>query len=102
VILESDDWGSIRTPKGAVDAFHQFNIDLSRAPYHQYDTLESPNDIEHTYELLESLEKKINKKVRLTLNYVMCNPDFDQIKASNYQQYYPEDFRTTYSRYWGG
>jgi len=101
VVFESDDWGSIRTPRGASEAFRKLNIDLKKDPYHRYDILESPIDLEHTTELLKSLERATSRKVKITLNYVMCNPDFERIRASDYQIYYPEDFTTTYYKYWG-
>ncbi len=101
VIFESDDWGSIRTPPGIIDKFTSFGLDLNRDPYHRYDILESPDDITHTLEVLHSLETEVRKKVRLTLNYVMCNPDFEKISAAHYKTYYPENFSTTYEKYWG-
>lgn len=103
VVFESDDWGSIRTPKGDLSKhFAPFNLDLLKNPYHRYDVLESPSDVSGLLTSCEEIEKLIGKKPKLTLNFVMANPDFNRIKADAFSSYYYEDFRETYKRYYSG
>ena len=41
IVLESDDWGSIRTPKGIdINKFDSLGLNFSKSPYFQFDTLE--------------------------------------------------------------
>jgi hypothetical protein len=101
VLFESDDWGSIRTPAHVNNHFSSFGFDFSRSPYHQFDTLESIVDFEALVKTLEEIELEIGKRPRITLNYVMGNPDFKSIKESSFQEYYFESFPTTYENYWG-
>jgi len=101
VVFESDDWGSIRTPLDIGDEFKSFNLNLHKNPYHRFDTLESPTDIDNLLTTIENLSSAVGRKVKITLNYVLANPDFDKIKTSNYTQYFYESFPTTYDRYYG-
>ena len=43
-------------------------------------------------ELLNKIELKFKIKVKITLNFILANPDFDLIKASKYKQYYFKTF----------
>ncbi|HQA75155.1 hypothetical protein [Flavobacterium sp.] len=52
LIVESDDWGAIRTPsKDVLDAFIKKGIDCSNSIY-KNDSLASANDLELLFEVL--------------------------------------------------
>ena len=52
VIIESDDWGAIRTPsKEILNYFEKNNIDVSKSIY-KNDALESQSDLEMLFERL--------------------------------------------------
>lgn len=99
IIIESDDWGAIRTPsKEALSAFRKKGFSLTENIYN-VDALESRTDLESLFEVLNSVKGSDGKAVKLTANAVMANPDFDKIKASDYQQYFYEKLTVTFSRY---
>ena len=53
VVIESDDWGSIRMPSREVyDEFLRRGIRVDRDPYCRYDRLESREDMSRLFEVL--------------------------------------------------
>ena len=99
IIIESDDWGAIRTPsKEALSAFRTKGFSLTENIYN-VDALENRADLESLFEVLNSVKGSDGKAAKLTANAVMANPDFDKIKASDYQQYFYEKLAVTFSRY---
>ncbi len=96
VVIESDDWGSERVPSKEVrDKLRGFTNNNNN-PHAIYDCLEQEEDVLALLETLKKLDAKHHKKVKLTLNFITCNPDYDKIKTHQFQTYYPEDFRNTY------
>ncbi|WP_435899516.1 hypothetical protein [Schleiferia thermophila] len=99
VIIESDDWGSERIPNLSVrKILEEKGIDVGTNPHSKYDTLERLEDLELLHNQLEYFEKQIGKKVKITANFIVGNPDFEKIKQHNYQQYFFEEFTKTYER----
>lgn len=99
VIIESDDWGAIRTPsKDVLEIYGKNNVDLSNSIY-KYDTLETEKDFEMLFDVLNSVRDKNGNPAILTANTIVGNPDFEKIKASNYTEYYYEPFTKTYNKY---
>jgi hypothetical protein len=100
VVIESDDWGSIRmSSRGTYDSLRSkgYNIDNNR--YEQFDALESNEDIEVLFDaLLEFKDFRGNYPV-ITANNIVGNPDFDKIRDCGYKEYYYEPFTTTYNNY---
>lgn len=100
IIIESDDWGSIRMPnKKVFDNLKNFGIPVDKSAYCVYDGLERSSDIRILLETFDYIEKKYGKKVKFTLNYVTANPDFHKIKAVNKCQYFFESIKDTYIKY---
>lgn len=99
VIIESDDWGAIRTPsKEILSYFDQSNIDVSKSIY-KNDALESQTDLEMLFEVLQKHKGSDGQFAVMTANSIMANPDFEKIKQSDYQHYFWEPFYTTFQRY---
>ncbi len=99
IIIESDDWGAIRTPsKEALSAFRKKGFSLTENIYN-VDALESKTDLEGLFNVLKSVKGSDDKPAKLTANAVMANPDFDKIRASDYQQYFYEKLAITFNRY---
>jgi len=99
IIIESDDWGAIRTPSGkALSAFREKGFSLTDSIYN-VDALESRTDLQGLFEVLSSVKGCDNKPAKLTANTVMANPDFDKIKAYNYHKYFYEKLDITFNRY---
>lgn len=99
LIIESDDWGAIRTPsRDALNAFAINGFDLDKSVY-KVDALASNTDLEMLFNLLMSI-KNVNGEIPvITANAIMANPDFEKIKESDFQSYYWEPFYKTFERY---
>ncbi|MDD2674378.1 MAG: polysaccharide (de)acetylase [Flavobacterium sp.] len=103
VVIESDDWGSIRMPSLATfNKLSAKGLDLSCGDslrYNQNDTLASATDLNSLYEtLIDFKDFKGNHPV-FTAVSLAANPDFEKIKKSNYQDYYWEPFTKTLEKY---
>lgn len=100
VIIESDDWGSIRMPdKQVYYNLLDCGIPVDRSAYCKYDTLENENDIDELVNVLISVKNTNGEHPVLTANFVTANPDFEKIRENAYQQYFYEPLTKTYYRY---
>lgn len=100
VVIESDDWGSIRMP--SKEAYHSLlnaGIRVDICPYNRYDSLASQEDLQALFEVLRLFKDKNGNHPVITANTVVANPDFDKIKASGFQEYHYEPFTETLKRY---
>lgn len=101
VVIESDDWGSIRLPSKEIrDKYIKNGIRLDKNYFTNYDSLESENDV---YSLLDTLDTagkdKNGRKPVVTMLSLPCNPDFFKIKESEFDSYFFEPVSATYDRY---
>ena len=102
VIIESDDWGSIRMPSKKVkENLLKAGIPVDQCPYNKYDTLAGKEDLSRLFETLEQFKDINGKHPSITANTVVANPDFEKIKASGFNQYYFEPFTETQKKYPG-
>ncbi len=100
VVIESDDWGSIRvSSKTAYEYFLQNNFPVDECAYNSNDSLESNDDMEMLFEVLSSVKDIHNNPAVITANNIVANPEFDKIKAANFEQYFYEPFTATLRRY---
>ena len=103
VVIESDDWGSIRMPNKAVyNSSLERGINVDRCPYNSYDTLADNNDFTALYKTLSKFKDKLGNAPIITANAIMANPDFERIAKSKYKNYYYEPFTTTIENYYPG
>lgn len=99
LVIESDDWGAIRTPsKEALAAFEKRGLDIGNSVY-KNDSLASNDDLDRLFNLLQSIRDKDQNPLALTANVIMANPDFKRIRENNFSTYHFEDFRQTLQRY---
>lgn len=99
IIIESDDWGAIRTPsKESIYHFYRQGFEISKSIY-QNDALASQDDLEKLFAVLQSHKGSDGKPAVITANCIMANPDFEKIKAHDFQTYFWEPFTTTFQRY---
>ncbi|MDL2264901.1 hypothetical protein LJC57_05710 [Parabacteroides sp. OttesenSCG-928-G07] len=100
IIIESDDWGSIRMPsKEVYYSLLKKGIRVDNCPYCKYDSLASEEDLSALFEVLTSFKDKNGNHPIITANTVVTNPNFDRIKASGFQEYYYEPFIDTLKKY---
>ena len=100
VVIESDDWGSIRMPsKEVYELMRKAGLRVDEDPYNKYDSFSSEEDLTKLLEILSAFKDKNGNSPVITANCVMVNPDFDKIRASNFQEYHFELFTETFKRY---
>jgi hypothetical protein len=100
VIIESDDWGSIRMPSKEV--FNQLlkeNIRVDRCPFCSFDSLASEDDLTALFEVLETYSDVNGRHPIITANTIVANPDFKKIAESEFREYHYEPFIDTLKRY---
>lgn len=100
VVIESDDWGSIRMPSRQVyDGLKNEGFKVDQDPFLKYDSLASESDLTNLFEVLTSVKDANGNHPKITANTIMANPDFEKIKASGFSTYYFEPFTKTLSHY---
>ena len=100
VVVESDDWGSIRMP--SKDVYNYLIIKGARIEndrYNRYETLECNDDLTKLYDVLTSFRDKNGKHPVITAVNVVANPDFEKIRQSGFNEYHYEPFTETLKRY---
>ncbi|MBF6609194.1 MAG: polysaccharide (de)acetylase [Flavobacterium sp.] len=102
VVIESDDWGSIRMP--SMDAYRKlesagvpFTEDSRR--YNHNDTLATAEDFNVLFETLQKHKDRTGRPAVFTPVAIVANPDFDRIRKQGFEQYYYEPFTATLERY---
>jgi hypothetical protein len=103
VVFESDDWGSIRMPSTAVyKSLTDKGIDL-KSPggdlFNRFDTLADIDDLSALFEVLNSVKDAKGSPAVFTAVSVAANPDFEKIRANNFDSYYFESFTDTLKKY---
>jgi hypothetical protein len=102
VVIESDDWGSIRMPSYEIyEKLLNSGIQVYKNPYQKYDSLESKDDLIALFDLLRRFRDKNGNHPVITANTITSNPDFDKIRASGFKEYHSELFTATLQRYSG-
>lgn len=100
LVIESDDWGSIRMPsKEVYSRFISRGFDISGSEYNRLDSLESNDDLTMLYEVLDSYKDLAGNSPVITANCVVGNPDFQKIRQSGFTDYYFESVVETLKRY---
>jgi hypothetical protein len=104
VVIESDDWGSVRMPSlNVCKKLIGDGLDLEGGSkrYNYNDTLADKNDLTALFETLEKYKDKNNRSAVFTAVSVVANPDFKKIKEHDFSEYYYEPFTKTLERYQG-
>jgi hypothetical protein len=99
VVIESDDWGSIRsTNNDAVNKLRQSGLDVEKCHYLRNDALESEEDLEHLFNTLKKFKDFKGNHPVITANVLVANPDFEKIEYSGFSNYYNESVTKTFKR----
>ena len=99
LIIESDDWGSVRMPsKDAYDLLLGKGIRVDKDPYCRFDALASSDDLMALFDVLSSVVDSNGRPAVITANAVVANPDFERIKDDGFRNYYYEPFTVSLSR----
>lgn len=100
VVIESDDWGSIRMPSKAVcDQLDQEGIPVYENFFTANDGLETNGDLEALFSVLLSVKDSKGRSAVMTPLVIMGNPDFEAIRENRFTKYVFEPFTVTGQRY---
>lgn len=102
VVIESDDWGSVRTSsRESYLYFLKKGYKVNLCPYNRFDALECNDDLEMLLNVLSSVKDVNGNQAKITINNIVANPDFGKIKEAEFEQYSFEPFIQTLRRYNG-
>lgn len=102
LVIESDDWGSIRMPsKKSYTNLLNHGIPVDKSPYNRLDNLETEEDILALFDLLSQIRDSKGKMLKITANTIMANPDFDRISQGDFLNYHYINLEETYQRFNG-
>ena len=100
IVIESDDWGSIRmSSKKAFKNLKEAGIAVDKNHYNTNDGLESNEDLQFLMEVLSSHKDKTGRPPVITGANIVANPDFEKIKAHDFTEYFYEPVIETCKRY---
>lgn len=100
VVIECDDWGSIRMPSREVYIkMLEENIPIVKNRFNSFDTLADKQDLEYLFEILLSVKDKNGHGAVMTPITNVANPDFKKIKECDFAEYFYEPFTETLKRY---
>jgi hypothetical protein len=102
VAIASDDWGAIRMPSPeARERLRARGVDVEGNRFDRFDALESNEDLELLFELLERHRDANGNPPVVTALCNVANPDFERIRASGFREYHWEPTAGTLERYPG-
>ncbi len=100
LVIESDDWGSIRMPSRRVyEQCLAAGYPVDRISYERFDSLLSEADLEALFGVLTSYEDDNGNHAVITANVIVANPDFEAIAADAFEHYHYELIPRTFERY---
>lgn len=100
VVIESDDWGSIRM--SSLEAFNRMlhaGMREDRNHYNTNDALESNRDMEQMFDTLSQFSDASGRRPVITGVNVVANPVFEKIRENGFTEYVFEPYTDTLSRY---
>lgn len=100
IVIESDDWGSIRMPsKQVYKKLLNAGVRVDQCAFTKFDALASEQDLSSLFDMLSGHRDKNGKPPVITANCILANPDFEKIKNSGFKEYFYELFPQTLKRY---
>lgn len=100
VVIESDDWGSIRmSSKEAYERMLKLGMPVDRSHYNKFDSLECNDDLEIMFDTLSKFKDSTGRHPVITGVNVVANPNFEKIKENNFTEYIYEPYTETCKRY---
>lgn len=100
IVIESDDWGSIRMSSS--EAFNRMlkaGMREDRDHFNTNDALESNRDLEELFNVLVQHKDSTGRHPVMTGVNIVANPVFEKIKETGYKEYFYEPYTETCQRY---
>ena len=98
VVLSVDDYGNVRVNSKQARA----NMDAAGLKIYSrfdlLDTLETKQDLEQLFAVLNSVKDKNDRSAVLTPFALPCNIDYEKMAADDYRHFYYENLPVTYSK----
>ena len=100
VVIESDDWGSLRMPSREVfDSLKKQGFNFSDQPYERVDSIATEDDLTALFQVLSKYSDQQGNHPVFTALSVSANPAFETIKESGFEEYHYESLEDTLTRY---
>lgn len=100
VVIESDDWGSLRTKNTETrEKLNQISKLVKEDPYTQLDSIATQSDLENLFDVLKSVKDRNGNPACITANVCTANPDFLAIKHDNFERFHYVPFTKTLEDY---
>lgn len=100
LVIESDDWGSIRTPNAeTLKELELLGDNPYSEPFIRNDSIENTEDLQCLFEILRRYSDCKGRKLAITANFAMANADFSKIRSKG--KYFREPFFETYRKFYG-
>jgi hypothetical protein len=97
VVFESDDWGSARMPNREAYLNSLKNgYPVDKDIYSKFDCLESSEDLQDLFDLISGFKDSNSNHPIFTTNFLVTNPDYEEIRNQGYSQYYYQALDETY------
>lgn len=100
VVIESDDWGSVRM--SSLENFNRMlkaGMPVDKSHYNLYDALESNDDLIALMETLSKFKDVTGRHPVITGVNVVANPDFEKVEKNGFSEYIYEPYTQTCKRY---
>jgi hypothetical protein len=98
VVFSVDDYGNVRLhSKEARKKLDEAGLKIY-SRFDLLDTLETKQDLEQLYAVLDSVKDKNNRPAVFTPFALPCNIDFEKMEADDFQNYYFETLPNTYNK----
>ena len=97
VVIESDDWGSIRM--ASLKSYKNLlkrGIPVNKNKFTSLDGLERTDDLKELFKVLVKYKDRKGNYPVITACTLVANPDFKKIKESNFSKYHFETIEKTY------
>ena len=100
VVIESDDWGSVRIKdKKAFDALDRAGLNVKEKHFDSYDTLESNEDLEMLFDALSSVLDSNKRSAVFSPMCILGNPDLRKINENGFTEYHFQPLKDTIKEY---
>ena len=100
VLIESDDWGSLRTKDiKARNSLNKISNAVEKDAYSQLDSIATAEDLSALFEVLNSVRDSRGNPACITANICTANPDFEAIKEANFEEFHYKPFTETLKEY---
>lgn len=99
VVIESDDWGSLRTKdKAARQRLNAIHPSIEKDKYSQLDSIATEEDLTALFEVLQSVKDSQGNPACMTANVCTANPDFEKIKTDQFEHFHYKPFTEALSQ----